>query len=167
MAASKSSNFKLPLSIITIIDVARVSREVSGIDDFMVESAAKAASQRPSLPRMSRNLEELTNQNGFNLLVEDDRKALRDLLSDLRRSAPVMHISFASDPPANFLIRLITWLRAEIDPQLVLKIGLQPTIAAGCVLRTNNKYFDFSLRQHIEDKADVLMQQIKAVSATT
>jgi hypothetical protein len=40
------------------------------------------------------------------------------------------------------------------------QVGLQPTIAAGCVVRTSNKVFDMSLKEHLTEQEQYLMQLI-------
>jgi hypothetical protein len=60
-----------------------------------------------------------------------------------------MHMSFSSEPSQLFLVKLVTWLRQEINPYTLVTVGLQPNIGAGCILRSLNKYFDLSLRQSL------------------
>jgi len=51
--------------------------------------------------------------------------------------------------------REVGWALEELGER-----PLQPTIAAGCIVRTTNKYFDFSLRQDFTDKRELLLKQI-------
>jgi hypothetical protein len=37
---------------------------------------------------------------------------------------------------------------------------LQPTLGAGCVVRTTNRQFDFSLRQDFARKRDLLLEKL-------
>jgi len=69
-------------------------------------------------------------------------------------------MSLSADPSTRFLEKLVTWLRREIHPQVLLTIGLQPTLGAGCVLRTPNRQFDFSLRQDFAKKRDLLIGKL-------
>jgi hypothetical protein len=77
-------------------------------------------------------------------------------------------MSFATDPSSAFTAKIVTWLRASIAPNVLLEVGLQPTIAAGCIVRTTNKIFDLSLRQHFADAESVLLEALEheAGSAT-
>ncbi len=158
---SNRTNLKLPSSAITIVDFSRMNRELSAVDEFMLQAGIRTNRQSLSLPRSSHNLEELAGLNGFNLLVPEDRQALKNILDDIKRSAPVIHISFAADAPAGFLIKLVDWMRREIHPLLILQVGRQPSIAVGCIVRTKSKYFDFSLRQHIKDSQPLLVEKIR------
>ncbi len=150
----------LPLTIMTAADVARLGRELDEIEEFNLQSSVRDAGKQPQLPRISRGLETLAAQKQLKLLVEADRQQLAEYLNALKLRAPVMHISFASDPKPAFLAKLVTWLRNEIHPLLLVNVGLQPGIAAGCIVRTANKYFDFSLRKHLADNNKLLVQAL-------
>jgi F0F1-type ATP synthase delta subunit len=95
------------------------------------------------------------------VLHEDSRQRLTSFLEEVRNHAPTLHMSFSADPSPAFTQRLITWLRSEIHPIVLLQVGLQPNIGAGSVVRTTNKYFDFSLRSRFKQKGDVLAQLLK------
>lgn len=150
----------MPLTVITVADLGRVSRELDEVENFSLQSSVRSAGKQPALPRVSRGLEELAASSDLNLLLEDDRQKLRKTIDELKKQAPVMHISFASDPSPSFLTKLMTWLRNEVDPNLLISVGLQPGIAAGCIVRTRNKYFDFSLRKNLTQNAKMLTEII-------
>jgi len=69
-------------------------------------------------------------------------------------------MSFNADPSPLFSQRLVTWLRQEIHPQVLVQTGLQPSLGAGCTLRTTNQFFDFSLREHFKQNRQLLVQKI-------
>ncbi len=100
--------------------------------------------------------------NKLDILSDADRKKLAGLLTNVRERAPVLHISFTADPATAFVERLMTWLRQEIHPVVLLTIGLQPNIGAGCIIRSTNKYFDCSLRKDFMQKKDILMSKLVA-----
>ena len=105
-------------------------------------------------------LGEIVDINGLDMLQQQDRERLRTFLETVKSRAPVMHMSFSTDPSPEFVAKLMAWLRQEIHPQLLLTVGLQPTIGAGCVVRTTNRYFDFTLRQSFAQKRDLLLSQL-------
>src|SRR3990167_2296296 len=102
---------KITNEIISKIDLGRLRRELSAIDDFIIQSRVRKAGQQPALPRTSLNLEELAKSNKLNLLVDEDRKKLNTSLTELYSHAPMLHISFASEPSPVFLKKIIAWLR--------------------------------------------------------
>jgi F0F1-type ATP synthase delta subunit len=160
--AADDTVLQLPLSVVSRIDVGRLQREVTALDNFVEQSALRKPGSAIPLPRTSKTLDEVAQTNKLKLLEENDRKRLWQFLEEVKTQAPTLHVSFAADPSAAFIGKLITWLRSEIHPMLLLQIGLQPSIAAGCIVRTPNHYFDFSLRKHFAGQRDLLVQKIGA-----
>ena len=111
-------------------------------------------------PRLTRLLEALAKENKCNLLDQPQRRKLTQQLNQILKQAPLLHISFASDPAPRVLERILVWLRANIHSQTLLQVGLQPTIAAGCTLRTPNKVFDMSLRSQLNGQEPYLVKLI-------
>jgi F0F1-type ATP synthase delta subunit len=158
---AKDKVFQLPLSVVSTIDVLRLNHEIETVDNFLVQAAMRKGGEKVIMPRLSKMLEEVATQNNSNLLHEAERAQIKTILAKLKADAPVIHISFATEPGQKFLERLMTWLRGEIHPSVLLQIGLQPSIAAGCVVRTTNKYFDFSVRQYFTDNRPQLISQLE------
>lgn len=158
--------FNLPVSIATRTDVGRLQQELEAIDSFLTQAAIRQPGTTMKLPKTSRLFDEVTSVNGFSTLQEKDRQELKQTLSEIHDHAPILHISFQSDPSALFLQKLCTWLRQNIHPTILVQIGLRPTIGAGCVIRTDNKYFDFSLRQQFNDKKDLLTRYLQVKTET-
>jgi hypothetical protein len=113
------------------------------------------------MPKTSRLLDEFTSTNKLNLLHDKDRARALSFLISVKAKAPVLHMSFSVDPSPAFIQKLMTWLRAEIHPLVLVHVGLQPNIGAGCVVRGTNKYFDFSLRQHFKKQRSLLMEKLQ------
>jgi hypothetical protein len=159
----KSTNdiMKLPLSVVTKVDVGRLLREVESLDNFLQQGAIRQPGTPVKLPKTSRLFDETVEANHLNVLHEDERKRLFEFLKQVKTNAPVLHMSFSADPSPLFAQKLITWLRAEIHPVVLLQVGLQPNMGAGCVVRTTNKYFDFSLRSRFAEKGDVLTKLLQ------
>src|SRR3989344_8018466 len=148
----KQSVLILPLTAVSRMDVMRAIREIDALDDFLAQSAIRQPGTNVKLPKTSRVMDEVVEINKLNILVEADRKGLLKLMKQVYEEAPVLHISFSADPSPLFIQRLVSWLRVEVHPSVLLKIGLQPNIGAGCTIRTKNKYFDFSLRQNFKNQ---------------
>jgi hypothetical protein len=158
-----STSFLLPSLVVGPMDIGRLTREVEALNEYLRQAALRSPGQdTPKLPRTTRMLDELAILNKLNLLLPTDRTRLASSLAELTAKAPTLHISFAVDPSA-FVDKIIIWLRQNIHPQLLLRIGLQPTIAAGCVVRTPNHYYDLSLRKHFAAKHDLLIQKLESI----
>jgi hypothetical protein len=147
----------LPVQVSSPVDVGRLLRELEQLDEALLQLGLRTGGNSVEAPRTSRLLDQTAQLNNVNLLLPPDRALLRRFLTAVRTKAPVLNMSFSADPTPVFLEKLMTWLRREIHPELLLSVGLQPTIGAGCVVRTTNKYFDFSLRQDFIKKRDLLL----------
>ena len=149
-SSPKDDVLQLPVSVVSRVDIGRLLREVEAIDSFLKQSAIREPGSPVKMPKTSRLFDEVVQVNKVNVLHEDERLRLYHFLTDVRKDAPTVHMSFSADPSPAFTQRLIAWLRAEIHPVVLLQVGLQPNIGAGCVVRTTNKYFDFSLRSRLK-----------------
>lgn len=151
--------FVLPLAVVGPADVNRLQLELEALEDYLRQQAQTG--QEPKLPKMSRMLESLAEHNAADLLEQADRDRLEVFLKAIEQHAPTIHISFAAEPSAAFTQKVLVWLRGNISSYILLQIGLQPTIAAGCVVRTNNKIFDMSLRQYLTDSRHLLVDALR------
>ncbi len=154
----------LPVGVAGRMDVGRLVREVQALDDYLEQAAVRTPGTPMQMPKTSKLLDELLERNKVNALVPEDRKRLINFLVTVRVKAPIIHMSFSADPSAAFTQKMVTWLRENIHPLVLVQIGLQPNIGAGCVIRTTNKYFDFSLRQHFAKQQALLMTKIHGAS---
>lgn len=162
--ADQPNVFNLPLNVVGRKDINRLLRELRAIDEFMKASALRQSGRQPKLPKTSRLLDELLEQNAMNGLVDGDRQELERFLEKLARAAPVIHISFSVDPSPAFTRKILSWFRQEVHPATLLDIGLQPSLGAGCSVRTTNKYFDLSLRARLSGKRDILLKRLEAIT---
>ena len=153
----------LPIAVVSPTDIARLVRETENLDEFFRQSAIRDGGTPQSAPRYSRLLDELVVANSMNLLQADHRAILLELLHGLANSAPILHISFSVDPPGPYVQKIVNWLRQNIHPNILVRVGLQPNIGAGCVVRTANKSFDFSLRRFFDSKHEFFMQKLHEV----
>lgn len=162
-----SKIISLPVGVISRVDVGRLVREVDALDEFLEQAIVRKPGTSIQMPRTSKMLDELLQTNKINALVDEDRRKLMNFLITVRAKAPVIHMSFSADPSPMFTLKLVTWLRENIHPLVLLQVGLQPNIGAGCIVRTTNKYFDMSLRQHFAQKHELLMAKIHGAQEVT
>jgi F0F1-type ATP synthase delta subunit len=158
--AQELQHIKLPLSVMTLNELSRVGRELDQLDEFLIQSAIRTPGTRMQLPRLSKMLDDVAASNDVNLLDEKHRKALLTALSYLKQHAPKLHISFSAEPSGQFVTKIAQYIRTNISSVALLQIGLQPTIAAGCIIRTPNKQIDLSLRAHLRDSRQILAKLI-------
>jgi F0F1-type ATP synthase delta subunit len=158
----------LPLLVAGPVDVGRLQRELSELDEKLTQRELKRQTGEVKLPKTTQLMDQTLELNKLNLLIHEDRKRLTDFLEDVKSKAPVLHISYSADPSTAFIEKIMAWLRREIHPLAMMTIGLQPNIAAGCIVRSTNKYFDLSLRKDFDKKRELLRDALTpAVAPTT
>jgi F0F1-type ATP synthase delta subunit len=151
---------ELPVKIATRVDVGRLARELADIDEALLQLRLRSGGTEVKMPKTTHLMDQLAEHNELNLLQEEDRAVLKAFLLAVKEKAPVMHVSFSADPSVVFLEKLVSWLRREIHPEVLLTVGLQPSLGAGCVLRTTNKQFDLSLREDFKKKRNLLKEKL-------
>ncbi len=154
---ARSRSFVLPESLYTRADVSRLVREV---EDMIASERGDKLRPGKTGQQMSRLLQMVSDAN-----VGDDGpptlQSLKQALTSVYQKAPVVHLSFAANPSPEFLERIVGWFRKEVNSYILLQIGLQPSIAAGCVIRTPSKYFDLTMRKRFSEKRSVLVEQLR------
>lgn len=165
MAPSPVEGYVLPLSVTSPTDLGRLLRELETLDNSLMQYDLKGQTGSVKMPKTSLLLDSVIDANKLDLVVPEQRKNIIKFLQDAKAHAPVLHISFGADPAPAFVTKLMTWLRREIHPQVLLTIGLQPNIGAGCLVRSTNKYFDFSLRENFTKNRELLMSKLREVNS--
>lgn len=162
MVPEQSAAPVLPSSVVGLVDVGRLIRELEKIDDIMRSGVLREDGRAVELPKLSPLLEEVAEQNKLDLSDEHQRQNTLEFLKLVKREAPKVHMSFSANPSEQFVQKLVVWLRQNIHPHLLVAVGLQPGIGAGCMLRTTNKYFDMSLSRSFGNSRELLMQRLRA-----
>jgi len=153
-ATTATPKMVLPTLVFGVVEIHRLQRELESLEESLQQVALRSGAKKnaETLPRISRLLDALASENSCNLLKKSERERLVQFLQTVSQSAPSIHMSFATDPSAAFTAKIVSWLRTNIDPLVLLQIGLQPSIAAGTVIRTTNHVFDLSLRRHFDEQ---------------
>lgn len=162
--APKPTELTLPLLVTSPVDVGRLVREVEALDNSLMQHDVGGASEPLKMPKTSLLLDAMIDANKLVLTDPTQRRRVLLFLQTVHTKAPVIHISFSADPAPAFIEKLMTWLRREISAQVLITVGLQPNIGAGCLVRTTNKYYDFSLRQNFTKNRALLMEKLREVA---
>jgi F0F1-type ATP synthase delta subunit len=152
----KTAGLELTPNIITTLDLARVIREAEKLDDFLHQASLRPAGSSAALPKTTHALENIAEANGLSLLDATHRKHLIGNLHNLKSRTKKVHISFAVEPSPAVVQKIVSWMRKNIEKDIVVEIGLQPTISVGCIIRTTNKVFDLSLKNRFSSSKDIL-----------
>ncbi|MFZ1323781.1 MAG: hypothetical protein WAQ57_01310 [Candidatus Saccharimonadales bacterium] len=161
-APRRAGELLLPTTLISRGDLGKCLREVEQINDYFHQSGLRGSKDQP-LPTLGHTLESLAQANGLNLIHAEDRDELIRFLTRLKAKAPSVFMSFPSEASDDFIAKLLDWFRAEVHPYVLLNAGLQPELAAGCTLRTTNKFFDFSFRNRLERSKQKLVEALIAL----
>jgi F0F1-type ATP synthase delta subunit len=156
-------HFVLPPSVAGPADVNRLQRDADELDEYLRQAAIRKSGEGMKLPNIPVMLDDISTANHLNLLHETDRQLLSGFLKNVQLKSPVVHVSFAAEPSTTFTAKIVQWMRQNIHPLLLVQVGLQPSIAAGCTVRTTNKVFDFSLRQHLTRNRQLLVDAIDKI----
>lgn len=161
------NGLQIPPILIGRPDLMRLRRELESLQDYLHQAALRHAEpDQLKLPKTSRLLDEFAKANNINLLHRPDHDAAMTAINALIERAPSLHISFSAEPSSAFLAKLVTWLRANIDPLVLVSVGLQPGIGAGCIVRSPNKQFDLSLTASFKRNRALLVEQLKQGAPT-
>ena len=164
--ATHSSGLILPTAIATKADLVNVIRNLEAVLDTFVENSVRTDEgvDFASQATVSSNLALLVKENQLEVSVET-LKALQVWLNHLKDHAPMVRFTFANDPNPEFLASIVEWLRQNSGQFVLIRYGIQPSIAAGCLMYTPRKRYDFSLRKTILGRGQELVEYIRAASA--
>lgn len=163
MSNSTKEQIVFPDRLVNTADLSRLIRELTALDDSIHQSSLRKPGAPTVIARSSQTLEELARTNHIKLTDAEQRAQLLNLLEAFYQHAPRIHMGLATEPSAGFTRSIITWLRKNVHPLVLLEVGLQPTIAAGCTIRTDNKFFDMSLRNHFAENRTLLVEKIAEI----
>lgn len=159
---SPDDKLALPDTVVTKADVARLIRD---FDEYSqaVYMAELRDSQPPSVNYISPELQELLHDNQDSLHTDQARHELLDRLRLFQRTASQIHVSFAAPPSIKVVQQLVTWFRQNVQPDIVMQIGVDPSIIGGCVVRTTNKVFSFSIVDRLRLAEPTLQKEVAAL----
>lgn len=156
---------KLTLDIVGQSELNHLDRELTNLNDFFASAKNRESGSNVTPPATTHLLDDLAKLNKLSLLESADRRQLGKQLKELIAKAPKLSIAFAVDPPPRVVQTILNWMRENLNPNILLQVGLQPNIGAGCVIRTPSREFDLSMREHLEDSSKDLASLIQQAAA--
>lgn len=155
---------KLPTAIASKRDIIKIQREIERLmDERLQHNITKE--QTGNLREMSNPSRLLKQLLELNEIVDegDNLRKLMQNLESVRQTAPSVRISFASEPEHAVFEKVVEWFRREIDASLLVQVGVQPSIAGGCIVQTSANRYDFSLRTHLLNSVPKFTETMKRV----
>lgn len=152
---------QLPESVTSRAHLAQLVREIETVDNELEAQKARGGKNADKPPQLSRSLSECVELNKIDVADGQARARLKKAMNAMKNKAPTMHFTFAAEPDAEFLQKLTAWIRAEIHPQALVSVGLQPALVGGTYLRTPNHVHDFSLKALLHDKRSIITAELE------
>ena len=160
------SQFVLPPTVVSKLDLARLVHEVETIDNDLTSLSvrAKTGVSEQYAPTVSEQLNDFLRLNNVKIeLNSQSRMQFIGQLRLLKDKAPVIHMTFAVEADRDSLRQLAAWMRESLHPQVIISVGLQPGLVAGVYLRTPNRIHDLSLRSALTNGRSVLVKELGAL----
>lgn len=161
----QTDQFGLPPALLGRSDISRVLRELERIDSILESQAIRTPESPQVIPSMSRALTDCVTLNNVMITDVNERQRLIKMLRQTKDKAPVVHITFAVDPIPAITAQITIWIRENLHSQALVSVGLQPRIVGGCIVRTPDHIYDFSIRKRFKDSEAVLISRLNQVVA--
>lgn len=155
-------DLKLPLIVTKKSDLVHLYRDFSMYCNALDQHKIRQKNGSENSLKIPDNVKAFALENNVDINNLAKCKALLDMLNKYQNKVVAVHISFPAEASEEFLQKIVKWFRDNVDQKVVLKVGLQPSIAAGVIVRTPNKQFDFSLRKHLYDQKHKLKEVLNS-----
>jgi hypothetical protein len=165
--AAADEALKLPTALVSSTDVSRVIRELEMVDNDFEQQRVHAPGAALVVPSLSHSLAALSQDNNVNLADDTARLALRKWMLTIKNSAPVLHVTFASDAEPEIVGEIVGWIREKLHPLALVTTGVQPNLVGGCVVRTPDHIYDFSLRERFHSHRSSFVEALNVALAKT
>lgn len=165
--AATDEALKLPTALVSSTDVSRVIRELEAVDNEFEQQRVHTPGAALVVPSLSQSLFSLSRDNNVNLADDAARLALRKWMVTIKNSAPVLHVTFASDAEPEIVEQIVGWIREKLHPLALVTTGVQPNLVGGCVVRTPDHIYDFSLRERFHAHRSSFVEALNTALAKT
>jgi F0F1-type ATP synthase delta subunit len=157
----------LPAGIISPSGVNQLIREIAKLDEVLTQAEVKKEQLDLKVKDISPDLHDFLRLNKLDILKTEDRNKGASYLNLVAAKAPVVHLSFAANPSSDVSLKLSSWFRSNVHPLTLIVVGLVPDIGAGCIVRTNNKVFDFTLKTRLNQSKQSLISKLRQAPSAT
>lgn len=161
-----SSVSRLPIDVVSRSDIFQLYRELKNLSDSIEQAAVVEGAPAPQV-RVGERLARLAKVNALDINNGTHRGILLAHLGNLKEAAPVVHMAFTNEPSQATTESILSWLRREASPFVLLHVGIRPSMVAGCFVRTPTKVFDLTLRRHLEAAKVDLRERIHGLWTPT
>lgn len=153
---------KLPLTVVTKLDVLDLADEINSLQDKLrasnVREKVKGAISHDEI-QLSQEAQELFDENGWKLSIKSVENAAK-VLNDIKNNEPILKFVFASKPDNDFVNKLLNWCRKEISENCLIHIKEDDSIGGGFLLSTPAKTIDMSFSKVFARYKDKLQELV-------
>ena len=155
----------LPDRLVTKRQLREVIQEVETIIEQAVQGSIrkKETGADFGVNKPSQMLGELLVLHSLHLNV-DSLQQMKHILEDIEKKAVVLRVVLSAEASSDIRARIVRWFRQSMEVPVLMRFGIQPGIAGGCLVYTQNHRYDFSLRSHIEDSKISIRQALDQVA---
>ena len=167
MSEHAAPAYALPPALITRADLARLVREIEGLDNELEAQKARNHATGQTgyhMPNLSQGMADFIELNKLNQADDQGRMHVKEQMKIMKNKAPIVHMTFAVEADPISLQQLVAYMRKELHPQTLLSVGLQPAIVGGVYMRTPNQVHDFSVRAKLAASRGIIEQEIENLS---
>lgn len=159
----KPESIKIPPLISGQNDISRILLELEAVQADFESQKVKQQITELITPPISRRLNEVLDLNRLKITSPGHVSYLIANLRMIKQKAPVVHVTFAKEPEAVVLAKLVEWVRDNLHPQALVNFGVQPGIIGGCVFRTPDHIYDLSFGGKLRSSKSLLVQKMGAI----
>ncbi len=84
---------------------------------------------------------------------------LRNKLDSIVKTSPVITITLSGIPSTEFKIKITTWFRT-LNPFILIEIIVDESIIGGCLVKTERRELDFSMRSSLSSFSGNLLEMV-------
>lgn len=153
-------NIVLPDRLVTRRQLRELRTEVETIIEQAVQGSIRKEQTGATfgVNKPSQLLQEMMVLHDMTLTIES-LKSLQKVIQDIDDQAVLLRVVLSAEANADVKSRIVRWFRTNMNSPVLMRFGIQPAIAGGCIVYTPNHRYDFSLRTHILE-SDVTIRGI-------
>ncbi len=154
----------LPAAVVTKHQFVKFLAAFEVLDDALttqeIRAASGATAEAAAAP--SALITQFIEENKLEITNSEARRHTLDALKELRKTAPIVHMTFAAEADLESLVTMVHWFRQNMSKYTLIEVGLQPGLVAGAYVRSQNHVYDYSLRARLIGQRQTLVSALKA-----
>lgn len=141
--AARDQELVLTKRFISRKDVLKAAREIEQLRDRLIADRVRG---KKSDIEPSEGISALMEANKVETVTPETLDELKKKIEFKVDRLPMLRFIFSDEPDSEFMARLVTWLRVEVHPAVLVMYSVQQQIAGGYILTTDHRRYDHSWR---------------------